>query len=91
MKHASTAAIAVVLMIFCVVPFQIVAFAQTGRTAPSPPSPAQTCRACVLALSSCLRRCNEQHKSTSDRLKCVNACNESNRCVRGVTCKPESP
>jgi len=50
MKHASTAAIAVVLIIFFVAPFQIIAFAQTGRTAPSPPSPTQACKACVLAL-----------------------------------------
>jgi predicted transglutaminase-like cysteine proteinase len=58
-------------------------------TAQSRPPPTQMCRACVLGLSACLR-CTEQNKSTSDGLKCVNACNDKNRCVRGVTCKPES-
>jgi hypothetical protein len=91
MKHASITAIAVGLIIFFVAPFQIVAFAQTGRGGPSPPSPTQTCRACVLTLSSCLRRCNEQNKSTPDRLTCVNACTETHRCVRGLTCTPNSP
>jgi len=61
----------------------------TDRTASSRPPPTQMCRACVLDLSSCLR-CTEQNKSTSDGLKCVNACNNKHRCVRGVTCKPES-
>ncbi len=61
----------------------------TARTASSRPPPTQMCRACVLDLSACLR-CAEQNKSTSDGLKCVNACNDKNRCVRGVTCKPES-
>jgi predicted transglutaminase-like cysteine proteinase len=61
----------------------------TGGTASSRPPPTQMCRACVLDLSACLR-CTEQNKSTSDGLKCVNACNDKNRCVRGVICKPES-
>ena len=61
----------------------------TAGTASSRPPPTQMCRACVLDLSACLR-CTEQNKSTSDGLKCVNACNDKNRCVRGVTCKPES-
>lgn len=61
----------------------------TSSTASSRPPPTQMCRACVLDLSACLR-CAEQNKSTSDGLKCVNACNDKNRCVRGVTCKPES-
>jgi predicted transglutaminase-like cysteine proteinase len=61
----------------------------TDRTASSRPPPTQMCRACVLDLSSCFR-CTEQNKSTSDGLKCVNACNNKHRCVRGVTCKPES-
>jgi predicted transglutaminase-like cysteine proteinase len=61
----------------------------TNRNASSRPPPTQMCRACVLDLSSCLR-CTEQNKSTSDRLKCANACNDKHRCVRGLTCKPES-
>jgi predicted transglutaminase-like cysteine proteinase len=60
-----------------------------SSTASSRPPPTQMCRACVLDLSACLR-CAEQNKSTSDGLKCVNACNDKHRCVRGVTCKPES-
>jgi predicted transglutaminase-like cysteine proteinase len=63
----------------------------TVATASSRPPPTQMCRACVLDLSSSLRRCNEPNKSTADRLKCVNASNDAHRCVRGVTCKPESP
>jgi len=63
----------------------------TDSTASSRPPPTQMCVACAKDLNSCFPRCNEQNKSTSDRLKCVNACNDSNRCVRGVTCKPESP
>ena len=59
------------------------------RSAQSRPPPTQMCSACVLDLSSCLR-CTEQNKSTSDGLKCVNACNDKHRCVRGVSCKPES-
>ena len=60
-----------------------------NRAVSSRPPPTQMCRACVMDLSSCLR-CTEQNKSTSDGLKCVNACNDKHRCVRGVTCKPES-
>jgi predicted transglutaminase-like cysteine proteinase len=61
----------------------------TNRTASSRPPPTQMCRACVSDLGSCLR-CTEQNKSTSDRLKCVNACNDKHRCVRGITCMPEN-
>ena len=61
----------------------------TDRTASSRPPPTQMCRACALDLSACLR-CTEQNKSTSERLKCVNACNDTHRCVRGITCKPEN-
>lgn len=91
MKHASIAAIAVALIIFSPALFQIGAFAQTSKGAPSLPSPTQTCRECVLGLSSCLRRCNEQNRSTPDRLTCVNACTDKHRCVRAVTCMPNSP
>ena len=63
----------------------------TSAIASSRPPPTQMCRACVLDLSSNLRRCNEPNKSTADRLKCVNASKDAHRCVRGVTCKPESP
>ena len=61
----------------------------TSRTASSRPPPTQMCKACVLELGACLR-CTEKNKSTSDGLKCVNACNDKHRCVRGLTCKPES-
>jgi len=90
MNQASTAAIAAVLLTCYTASFPIVAFAQTGGTTPSRPSSTQTCKACVLDLSSCLRRCNEKNSSTSDRLRCVNTCTEKQRCVRGVTCTPNS-
>jgi hypothetical protein len=90
MKHATTAAIAAVLLIYCEAWFPVVAFAEAGRAAPSRPSPTRTCRACVLDLSSCLRRCDEQDKSTSGRLKCVNSCTEKQRCAKGITCVPDS-
>ena len=61
----------------------------TSSTASSRLPPTQMCRACAMELSSCLR-CTEQNMPTSDRLSCVNACNDKHRCVRGVTCKPES-
>jgi hypothetical protein len=89
MKHASTAAVATVLLIFCVALSPMVAFAQASRAAPSRPTPTRTCRACVLDLSSCLHRCDGQDKSTSDRLRCVNSCTEKQRCARGITCVPD--
>jgi hypothetical protein len=61
----------------------------TASTASSRPPPTQMCVACAKDLSSCFPRCNEQSKSTSDRLKCVNACNDKHRCVKGITCRPE--
>ena len=60
-----------------------------ASTASSRPPPTQMCRACAMDLSSCLR-CTEQNKSASDNLTCANACNDKHRCVRGITCKPES-
>ena len=62
-----------------------------GRTASSRPPPTQMCRACGLDLSSCLRRGEAQNRSASDGLKLANACTDTHRCVRGVTCKSESP
>jgi hypothetical protein len=90
MAQASTV-IAAVLLLAWVAAFPTHAVAQTGAPAPSRPPPTQTCKACVLDLGACLRRCTDQHHATPDRLTCVNACTATKRCARGVTCIPDTP
>jgi hypothetical protein len=83
-------AIAVIALLFLAASIQAADVRTSALEAPSwllaQSKQLQSCRACSASRDRCHTGC-DSHKTNSEKLKCVNACNAQYPCVMGSDCR----